>query len=120
LIFTNLVEFDMVWGHRNDPHGFAAGLEAFDRRLAEFLSALKPLDALFLVADHGIDPTTPSTDHSRELVPLLAYGPALKLGVNLGTRDTYADLAATLGELFGLSGEAIAQSGGKSFLNEII
>ncbi|HWO56734.1 MAG TPA: phosphopentomutase [bacterium] len=120
LIFTNLVEFDMVWGHRNDPAGFAAGLAAFDRWLAELLPALGPSDALFLVADHGIDPTTPSTDHSRELIPLLAYGPSLKRGANLGRRATYADLAATLSDIFQLGGDAICPPGASSFYHEII
>ncbi len=119
LIFTNLVEFDMVWGHRNDPQGFAQGLADFDRRLPEIMKSMGKSDSLFLVADHGIDPTTPSTDHSRELVPLLVYGPFLRRNVNLGTRDSYADLAATLGELFGLPIGAIAATGGKSFLGSI-
>ena len=119
LIFTNLVEFDMVWGHRNDPQGFAQGLAEFDRRLTELLRSLGETDALFLVADHGIDPTTPSTDHSRELIPLLVFGSALRHGVDLGIRGSYADLAATLCEFFGLSEEAIAGTGGKSFLSEI-
>jgi phosphopentomutase len=120
LIFTNLVEFDMVWGHRNDPVGFAAGLAAFDRRLGELLPMLGPADALFLVADHGIDPTTPSTDHSRELIPLLAYGPSLKRGANLGRRATYADLAATLSDIFQLGDDAICPPGASSFYHEII
>jgi phosphopentomutase len=80
---------------------------------------MQDADVLFLVADHGIDPTTPSTDHSRELVPLIVYGPALRRGINLGTRETYADLAATLRELFCLPQEAIAGSGGRSFLGDI-
>jgi phosphopentomutase len=119
LIFANLVEFDMIWGHRNDPVGFARGLAEVDQRLGDLMTRLKPTDALFIVADHGIDPTTPSTDHSRELVPLLVYGPSLRQEVNLGTRSTYADLAATLGELFGLPQAAIAGTGGESFLREI-
>jgi phosphopentomutase len=119
LIFTNLVEFDMVWGHRNDPQGFAHGLAEFDLRLGELLGVLKETDALFLVADHGIDPTTPSTDHSRELVPLLVHGPALRQGIGLGTRESYADLAATLCEFFCLPQEAIAGTRGKSFLSDI-
>ena len=116
LIFTNLVEFDMTWGHRNDPHGFAAALRGFDRQLGTCLPILNADDALFIVADHGCDPTTPSTDHSRELVPLLAYGPGLRRGVDLGCRDTYADLAATIGEVFGVPHRAAATS----FLGDII
>lgn len=119
LIFTNLVEFDMVWGHRNDPVGFANGLAEFDAWLPKLLSAMRESDALFIVADHGIDPTTPSTDHSREVIPLLVYGPALRRGVNLGIRSTYADLAATLAEAFALPFTAIDQTGGSSFLNMI-
>ncbi|MEW5875541.1 MAG: phosphopentomutase [Candidatus Zixiibacteriota bacterium] len=103
MIFVNLVETDMIWGHRNDPHGFATALERFDDRLGELLTALKTSDALFISADHGCDPTTPSTDHSRELVPLLSYGPNLRGGIDLGQRDTYADLAATLAEMWSLS-----------------
>jgi phosphopentomutase len=119
LIFANLVEFDMVWGHRNDPVGFAAGLSDFDSWLPDFLKAMRNTDALFIVADHGIDPTTPSTDHSRELIPLLVYGPSLHKDVNLGTRSTYADLAATLAEMFDLPDTAIDQTGGTSFLGVI-
>lgn len=100
LIFTNLVETDMLWGHRNDPVGFASALQEFDRQLGGLLAAMIPTDALFISADHGCDPTMPSTDHSRELVPLLAYGPALRAGVNLGRRECFADLAATISEIF--------------------
>jgi len=95
LIFANLVQFDMDWGHRNDVTGFARGLAEFDRRLPETLSCLRPGDLCFITADHGNDPTTPSTDHSREYVPLLALGPGLRKGVNLGTRETFADLGQT-------------------------
>ncbi len=119
LIFTNLVEFDMVWGHRNDPIGFAKGLAEFDHCLEGLMRHMNNSDALFIVADHGIDPTTPSTDHSRELIPLLVYGPALQTGVDLGTRDTYADLAATLCELFDVPSSGIQNSGGESFLRSI-
>lgn len=115
LIFSNLVEFDMVWGHRNDPVGFARGLAEFDRGLGELLRELTTADVLAIVADHGIDPTTPSTDHSRELVPLLVYGPALQSGVDLGTRDTYADLAATLAEVFSLPPATSHAFGADSF-----
>lgn len=102
MIFTNLVEFDMIWGHRNDVQGFARGLERFDRLLERLLPSMGESDALFLVADHGCDPTTPSTDHSRELVPLLVYGPSLRAGVRLGQRTSFVDLAATIGDIFGV------------------
>lgn len=114
LIFTNLVEFDMLWGHRNDAHGFAQALERFDHQLGTLLELLRPTDALFISADHGCDPTTPTTDHSRELVPVLACGPALRRGTNLGVRSSFADLAATIGEIFGVSGV----ERGHSFLRE--
>jgi len=104
LIFANLVDFDTLYGHRNDVEGYAANLERFDERLAALLPVLRPDDLLVLTADHGNDPTTPSTDHSREYVPLLVTGPNVGPGVNLGTRRTYADLAATLAEVFGVEG----------------
>jgi phosphopentomutase len=98
LIFTNLVQFDMDWGHRNNPAAFAAGLREFDDSLPEILDRLDRHDLLFITADHGNDPTTPSTDHSREYVPLLALGPGLRSGVDLGTRPTFADLGQTAAE----------------------
>ncbi|KYH31637.1 phosphopentomutase [Neomoorella mulderi] len=111
LIFTNLVDFDMRYGHRNDVAGYAAALEAFDRRLPELLEALNEKDVLVLTADHGCDPTTPSTDHSREYVPLLVYGNRIQ-PVDLGVRSTFADLGATVAELLGvpydLAGESFA------------
>ncbi len=116
LIFTNLVDFDMLWGHRNNPQGYASGLEDFDRRLPEIMDALTAQDVLFLTADHGNDPTTPSTDHSREYVPLLAYGSMVKPGVDLGTRETFADLGATVAEL--LSIEPLPF--GTSFVKELL
>lgn len=100
-IFTNLVDFDMLYGHRNDPKGYAEALEYFDSRLPEILAALRPGDVLFITADHGCDPTTASTDHSREYVPVLAYG--MEPG-DLGVRDTFADLGATA--YFMLTGES--------------
>ena len=102
LIFTNLVDFDMLYGHRNDPQGFARALEDFDRRLPQITAALRDDDLLIITADHGCDPVTPSTDHSREYVPLLIYGAGVKPGVNLGTRETFADVAATVAELLGI------------------
>ncbi len=101
LVFTNLIEFDMLYGHRNDAHGYAAALAAFDRRLPEILGALATEDLLVLTADHGCDPTTAGTDHTREYVPLLALGPCLRGGVDLGTRASLADVAATVAEVFG-------------------
>jgi phosphopentomutase len=114
LVFRNLVDFDMLWGHRNDSYGYAAGLEAFDRRLPELAAALRRDDCLILTADHGCDPTTPSTDHSREYVPILAYSPSLQGGVNLGTRLTLADIGQTIAANFGLRLPA-----GMSFLAEL-
>ena len=92
LIFVNLVDFDMLYGHRNDAAGYARALESFDAWLPELLSAMRQGDLLCVTADHGNDPTMPGTDHTREYVPLLAYGPRLARGVNLGTRRTFADL----------------------------
>jgi phosphopentomutase len=115
LIFTNLVDFDMLYGHRNNPRGYAAALEAFDRRLPEILSAVRADEVLIITADHGCDPTTSSTDHSREYVPLLVYGPLVEPGVNLGTRSTFSDVAASVAEFFGLS-----YPRGTSFVREVI
>jgi len=115
LIFTNLVDFDMLWGHRNNKQGFAQGLKEVDRWLPTLLKNLKPDDILFITADHGNDPTTPSTDHSREYIPILVCGEKIKRGVNLGTRESFADIGATMGEYFGIKVEA-----GESFLSEII
>jgi phosphopentomutase len=100
LIFANLVDFDAQYGHRNDVAGYAANLERFDARLAELLPALRPSDLLMITADHGNDPTTPSTDHSREHVPLLVCGAGVRAGTDLGTRATFADVGQTLAELF--------------------
>jgi phosphopentomutase len=101
LIFTNLVDFDMLYGHRNDIEGYARALEDFDARLPEIYSSLREDDCLMLSADHGNDPTTPSTDHSREYVPILAYSPRLSREINLGTRATLADIGQTIAENFG-------------------
>ncbi len=100
--FANLVDFDQLYGHRNDVSGFQGALEAFDRALPSLLAALREDDLLFITADHGNDPTTPSTDHARERVPLLVTGRAVS-GVSLGTRDTFSDLGATVADWFGLS-----------------
>ena len=101
LIFTNLVDFDAVYGHRNDPQGFANNLRQFDDHLPAIQAAMKDDDLLIITADHGVDPTTPSTDHSREKVPLLVYGKS-RPPRNLGESTTFADIAATLADLFGL------------------
>jgi phosphopentomutase len=114
-IFANLVDCDTLYGHRNDVAGYAANLERFDRRLAQFLPRLRQDDLLVVTADHGNDPTTPSTDHSREHVPLLATGSRVKPGVNLGTRRSFADLGQTIAENFG----AGTMKHGTSFLNLI-
>lgn len=97
-VFANCEDFDMLFGHRNDPAGFAAALEAFDTALPGILAALRPGDLLLLTADHGNDPTTASTDHSREYVPLLMVGGAVTANTDLGTRATFADVAATLAD----------------------
>jgi phosphopentomutase len=102
LVFANLVDFDTQYGHRNDVAGYAANLERFDARLAELLQALGPSDALVITADHGNDPTTPSTDHSREHVPLLVCGRPVRAGADLGTRATFADVGQTIAEAFGV------------------
>jgi phosphopentomutase len=102
LLFVNLVDFDTLYGHRNDVRGFAANLERFDARLGAVLARLDRHDLLLITADHGNDPATPSTDHSREYVPLLALGPVTR-GVDLGTRDTFADVGQTLAEWFGVA-----------------
>jgi phosphopentomutase len=100
LIFVNLVDFDTVYGHRNDVPGYAGNLERFDERLAPVLRELRHGDLLLVTADHGNDPTTPSTDHSREHVPLFAVGPRVRAGVDLGTRGTFADLGQTIAQVF--------------------
>jgi phosphopentomutase len=103
LIFANLVDFDMLYGHRKDVEGFARSLEEFDALLGPFLDALRPTDLLIITADHGCDPdpVNPTTDHSREYVPILAYSPGVAAGVNLGTRATLADMGQTIAENFG-------------------
>lgn len=116
LLITNLIEFDMIYGHRNDPRGYAAALEAFDRHVPDILRRLRPGDMVMLAADHGVDPTTASTDHSREFSPLLVFGPAVKGGVDLGRLGAYSDVAATIAEVFGLDPPAV----GKSFLGEVL
>jgi len=116
LVFANLVDFDAVYGHRNDVAGYAANLERFDARLAALLPRIGPRDLLLITADHGNDPTTPSTDHSREHVPLLVAGAAVVKGADLGRRETFADVGQTLAELFGVG----ALPRGRSFLREAL
>jgi phosphopentomutase len=116
LIFANLVDFDTVYGHRNDPTGYAANLERFDRRLDRVLAGAGPDDLLIVTADHGNDPTTPSTDHSREYVPVLVAGARVRSGTDIGVRRTFADLGQTVAELFGVGPLA----NGQSFLREIL
>jgi phosphopentomutase len=110
LVFANLVDFDTQYGHRNDVAGYARNLEQFDNRLSFLLPRLRETDLLVITADHGNDPTTPSTDHSREHVPLLVVGPSVTAGVDLGTRSTFADLGQTLAENFGVPPLASGQS----------
>lgn len=115
IIFSNLVDFDMLWGHRNDFRAYSEGLEYVDRRLPEILNLLKDDDVFFISADHGCDPTTPSTDHSREYVPLLVYGEKIKGGVNLGVRKM-SDVGKTIAEVLSIK----AQIEGTSFAQEIL
>ncbi|MBM7555259.1 phosphopentomutase [Halanaerobacter jeridensis] len=113
LIFSNLVDFDQKYGHRRNPEGYAQALKDFDQRLPEIIDALNDDDLLMIVADHGCDPTYTGTDHTREYVPLLAYG--AETGVDLGTRDTFADLAATIADIF-----SVPDTGnGSSFAKEL-
>ena len=116
LCFINLVDFDMVYGHRNNLEGYARAMTAFDEKLGEMLPLLREDDLLIITADHGCDPSTPSTDHSREYTPMVAYGSGVKGGVNLGTRASFADIGATVLEWFGESTEGVY---GQSFLKEI-
>lgn len=102
LIFTNLVDFDTMYGHRNDPEGFARAMHEFDAALPELIAALRPSDVLIITADHGVDPTLGGTDHTREAVPLLVYGASVEPGVHLGIRQTFADVSATILHLLNL------------------
>jgi phosphopentomutase len=117
LIFANLVDFDMLYGHRKDVEGFARSLEEFDVLLGAFLNALRPSDLLIITADHGCDPdpVNPTTDHSREYVPIIAYCPSAASGTNLGTRATLADMGQTVAENFGTK-----ISRGTSFLESLL
>jgi phosphopentomutase len=115
LLFVNLVEFDMLWGHRRDSQGYAQALRDVDMWFAQIQEVMQTGDAIFFTADHGVDPTFRGTDHTREHVPLLAYGAPVRAGVNLGTRSTYADLGQTLAQAFSV-GQLAA---GTSFAHEI-
>lgn len=116
LIFTNLVEFDSSWGHRNNVEGYGQGIMDFDARLPEILENMKDNDVLVINADHGCDPTFPGTDHTREYVPVIVYGKMLKSGVNLGVRKTFADIGNTIGDFLGVNG--IVE--GISFKSEVV
>lgn len=111
LIFVNLVDFDMLYGHRRDPEGYARALAEFDAALLQVLDRLGPEDLLMISADHGCDPTFRGTDHTREYVPLLAYAPGARGGGSLGIRESFADIGATIGEIFG-----VPRAAGRSFL----
>jgi phosphopentomutase len=116
LIFTNLVDFDMYFGHRNDFEGYGNALKEFDNRLPEIMKQMRDTDVLLITADHGCDPTTSSTDHSREYIPVLVYGKHIKAGINIGTRKGFRDIAATVLDLL----ELPIGTPGKSFKQEII
>lgn len=116
ICFINLVDFDMVYGHRNDVEGYATALSAFDKKLAIFMENMRKEDVLIITADHGCDPATPSTDHSREYTPMLIVGDRIRQGVDLGTRTTFADIAATVLDCFDISSDEIE---GNSFLPAI-
>ncbi|HET7451679.1 MAG TPA: phosphopentomutase, partial [Thermoanaerobaculia bacterium] len=115
-VFTNLVDFDSKYGHRSDPAGYAANLRRLDAAIPAIRDALRADDLLFVTGDHGCDPTDASTDHTREHVPLLAAGPAVRAGAAVGTRASFRDLAATLEQWFGLE----PRSGGTSALSDLL
>ena len=115
LLFVNLVEFDMLWGHRRDSQGYAQALRDVDNWFAQVQQKMQIDDAIFFTADHGVDPTYRGTDHTRERVPLLAYGEPIRPAVNLGVRSTFADLGQSLAEAFGVGPLAV----GTSFADEV-
>ncbi len=115
LIFSNLVDFDMLYGHRRDTEGYARALEHFDSRWPEIEAAMREGDLIIITADHGNDPTYRGTDHTREYAPLIVFGKGSRPGVNLGTRRSLADIGKTIAENFGLNLAA-----GESFMNEIV
>ena len=116
LIFSNLVDFDQNYGHRRNVEGYAAALKAFDQRIPEIKAAMRDDDLLIITADHGCDPTHQGTDHTREYIPVLAYGKQLKTNLDLGQRDSFSDLAAVIADIFGID----ELENGKSFKNEIL
>ena len=116
LIFTNLVDFDMLYGHRNNVEGYARALEEFDSYIPKIMQEMKNTDMLIITADHGCDPTTPSTDHSREHIPIIIYGNQIKENINLGTRESFSDISATILDIF----ELPKLKYGKSFKNDIL
>lgn len=116
MCFTNLVDFDMKFGHRNDIDGYANATTEFDLQLGQMMDKMRDDDLLILTADHGCDPSTPSTDHSREHVPMLAYGKIIKEGIDLGTRTSFSDIAKTISEAFSTKGEIE----GNSFYKNIV
>lgn len=116
LIYTNLVDFDMKWGHRNDFISYGKGLEEFDNRLLDILNEMNDTDVIFITADHGCDPTVPGTDHTREYIPFLAYGKELKENVNMGTKKGFYHMAQTIADIFNVE----KVKNGESFLGEII
>lgn len=116
LCFVNLVDFDMLYGHRNDIDGYAKAASVFDKQLKTFLSKMGKEDVVMITADHGCDPGFPGTDHSRECIPFLACGETIRAGADIKTRATYADIAATVLDMFGVENN----SDGKSFLKEIV
>jgi len=117
MIFANLIDFDMLYGHRNNPEGYAKALAEFDENIPEILNSMKYNDILFITADHGCDPTTPSTDHSREYVPLIVYGKNIKSGVNLGIRKSFADVGKTISEILNIEADIKGESFAKLILN---
>lgn len=116
ILFVNLVDFDMLYGHRNNVEGYGKALTELDGRLPEIINAMKDDDILFITADHGCDPSTESTDHSREYTPLLVYGKKVKAGINLGTRKGFSDIAATIAEYLDVE----ADIAGESFLSQVL
>ena len=116
LIFTNLVDFDMHFGHRRDVEGYAKAIEEFDIFLPKLMAALQPDDLLIITADHGNDPTHHGTDHTREYIPILNVGEKIKKGENIGTRSTFADISATIADAFGID----FSTNGVSYLPQIL
>lgn len=116
LVITGLTDFDMLWGHRNNVEGYAKGLSDVDKRIPELLDSMRPRDVLFFTADHGCDPTTSSTDHSREYIPVLVIGDAIQQGIDLGKRDSFSDVGKSIADLLSIK----ADIPGKSFAEEIM